>query len=423
MQALVNKFRANALNAKLVAINIVLVTNAFVWYYFVIEFLKTMVQTAQIDQTTTLLIWVLHFAGIAFSALIGASLAKRVKDRSKFILFWMLLGVILSASSIVIDLTYIPSILLLSLLFGVSLGLGMPSCMGYFSEKIAVEKRGRVGGIIFLLSGLIMVGLGTIAGGDIGLQTIILSGWRLFGLVTFLAFLVFSPVPVKEQLVKDKPSHYKSLLTQKSFLLYLVPWTLFSLITYLSVPLQITIIQNMQANSVNVPSAEYLKGIENILVAVFAVVCGFLADRIGRKKMSIIGFALLGLGYSFLGIQPDNPFSWYIYTVFDGVALGILYVIFVITIWSDLSNGSQSEKYYAVGVLPFFMSYLLRLTTGNEISTAIPANSIFSFIAVFLFIAVLPLVYAPETLPEKHMKDRELKNYILKAKKAREKYS
>jgi len=40
-----------------------------------------------------------------------------------------------------------------------------------------------------------------------------------------------------------------------------------------------------------------------------------------------------------------------------------------------------------------------------------------------LFLAVLPLVYAPETLPEKQMKDRELKNYIDKAQRVKEKYS
>ena len=38
-----------------------------------------------------------------------------------------------------------------------------------------------------------------------------------------------------------------------------------------------------------------------------------------------------------------------------------------------------------------------------------------------LFLAVLPLVYAPETLPEKTMKDRELKKYLEKAQKIVEK--
>jgi hypothetical protein len=36
---------------------------------------------------------------------------------------------------------------------------------------------------------------------------------------------------------------------------------------------------------------------------------------------------------------------------------------------------------------------------------------------MFLFIAVLPLLYAPETLPEKIMKDRALKGYVEKALK------
>jgi hypothetical protein len=32
-------------------------------------------------------------------------------------------------------------------------------------------------------------------------------------------------------------------------------------------------------------------------------------------------------------------------------------------------------------------------------------------------------MYAPETLPEKRIKDRELKSYVEKAKKAKEKYA
>ncbi|MDI9576893.1 MAG: hypothetical protein QM398_02000, partial [Thermoproteota archaeon] len=47
----------------------------------------------------------------------------------------------------------------------------------------------------------------------------------------------------------------------------------------------------------------------------------------------------------------------------------------------------------------------------------IQKEMIFSFASVFLFLAVLPLIYAPETLPEKIMKDRDLRSYIEKAKK------
>ena len=103
------------------------------------------------------------------------------------------------------------------------------------------------------------------------------------------------------------------------------------------------------------------------------------------------------------------------------VAWGIFFVIFVITIWADISNGEPCEKYYAVGVLPFFISYFIRFAFGFDLSLIIPGEAIFSFVAFFLFLAVLPLVYAPETLPEKTMKDRELKSYVEKALKQAQK--
>jgi hypothetical protein len=47
----------------------------------------------------------------------------------------------------------------------------------------------------------------------------------------------------------------------------------------------------------------------------------------------------------------------------------------------------------------------------------------FSFASFFLFLAVIPLIYAPETLPEKRIKERELREYVEKAKKAKEKHA
>ena len=410
-----NSFFARA-NIKPTIINIVLVSNAFVWYYFVIELLLSVVQNAQANQSTALLIWSLHFGGIAFSALAGALLAKRIKNRSRFILYWMFFGVLLSVISTQLNLTFLPNILALSLLYGVSLGFGMPSCMGYFADSIAVEKRGRVGGIIFLLTGLAIVAGGIVAGEGIESQTIILAGWRLFGLLMFLLFLKYWSAK-ETALNTKKPALYKSLLTQKSFLLYLIPWLMFALITNLTIPMQANIIQSMQNSGIIIPSLDFLRSIENLLTAVSAVIGGFLLDFVGRKRMSIIGFAMLGLGYSFLGIFSENPISWYFYTFVDGVAWGIFFVIFVMIIWADLSNGLASEKYYAVGVLPFFISFFLRLVVGFDLSSVIPGEALFSFVAFFLFLAVLPLLYAPETLPEKTMKDRELKGYVEKALK------
>jgi MFS family permease len=385
--------------------SIVLVVNVFVWYFLVINILKDVVGPIQaIDYSSSILIWSSHFGGIIVSAIVGATMLNRLRDKSRFLVLWVALGVVSSLTSIFVDKTNVPSVAVLALFLGASLGIGMPRCMGYFTESVGIEIRGRVGGVILLLSGMVMALIGTISGGEIFLQTLILSVWRIFGLM-FVLLLRLKDQTDKKNVIPT----YRSFLSQKSFVLYLIPWLMFSLITYLTIPIQSSLVEKS--------TLDFLVIIENVLGGISAVVGGLLADAVGRKRMAIAGFAMLGLGYSALGIFPREIFSWYLYTVADGIAWGILFVIFVVTIWGDLSHEAASDKYFAIGVLPFFVSKFLQLTVGNDIATAIPTSAIFSFIAFFLFLAVLPLVYAPETLPEKTMKDRDLKSYTEKALK------
>jgi hypothetical protein len=67
--------------------------------------------------------------------------------------------------------------------------------------------------------------------------------------------------------------------------------------------------------------------------------------------------------------------------------------------------------------LPFFLSKYMEFIVGGDLVAHIQDSALFSFSAIFLFIAVLPLAYAPETLPDKVMKDRDLKTYVEKAKR------
>ena len=60
--------------------------------------------------------------------------------------------------------------------------------------------------------------------------------------------------------------------------------------------------------------------------------------------------------------------SWYLYTVFDGVTWGILLVLFVVCIWGEFNPNASSDKYYAIGVLPYFISEFLSLIFSNYIS-------------------------------------------------------
>jgi MFS family permease len=251
-----------------------------------------------------------------------------------------------------------------------------------------------------------MFGLGLATSGDWFIQVLLLIVWRLGGLGFFVI------LKTDDENLRQKrtlpPVAYRALFSQKQFLLYLIPWLMFSLITFLTIPIQASMVGQSEVDLMTI--------IESALGGVFSLLGGFLADRVGRKRIAIVGFVMLGLGYSVLGISAELT-SWYFYTVVDGIAWGLLYVLFVITIWGDLSNNSSAEKYYAIGVAPFFASKFLQLTMSNNISAAIMPAAIFSFTAFFLFVAVLPLIYAPETLPEKVLQDRDLKSYVEKAKK------
>jgi hypothetical protein len=72
--------------------------------------------------------------------------------------------------------------------------------------------------------------------------------------------------------------------------------------------------------------------------------------------------------------------------------------------------------------MPFLLSNLISALVRPFVEV-VPITASFSLASFFLFLAILPLLYAPETLPEKVMKNRELKSYIEKAQKAKEKYA
>ena len=135
------------------------------------------------------------------------------------------------------------------------------------------------------------------------------------------------------------------------------------------------------------------------------------------------GFIMLGISYAVLGTFPELYVSQVVFAVVSGIAGGMFGAVFLMTLWGDLAEGVEPEKYYAIGALPYLLSGFLELLVAPYLKDSISPYATFSFAAFFLFIAVFPLWLAPETLPEKQIKDRELKGYIEKAKKTKEKYT
>jgi hypothetical protein len=394
---------------RVTVLNIVLVASAFVWYFLFFNFLRNTMDLLVLSSDAILKILGLNFFSLIFSALSGSFLVERFWDKVRFLYFWMLLGAFLSLS-LLHGFSGLLDVLVLSVAFGAYFGFGMPVIMGYYASTTSVFNRSKIGGTIFLVISLCSFIFSIVIIGNPDILALLLMSIQLAGL-----FIFYMLKPKTVDMHEGTSVRFSSILLSRPFILYFLPWCMFSLVNYIVIPVLSKLFSEGEA------FVRFYSMIENVLFAAFAFAGGFLADAFGRKRLAMIGFALVGFGYAILGLA-QNIVGWYLYTVIDGTAWGIFFVLFFFTVWGDLAEGRSSEKYYAVGVMPYLFSNFMRLLLEPYVSL-IPTTALFSFASVFLFAAVLPLVYAPETLPESVIRARQLKSYIEKAKKFKEKYS
>jgi len=176
-------------------------------------------------------------------------------------------------------------------------------------------------------------------------------------------------------------------------------------------------------NWTEAPLVEYLFGkqfyvttifLQFSLIGVFAFLGGLISDKYGRKRIITLGFVFLGIEYALLSLFPDVLIIRYMYIILDSIVWGVFAGVFFMAIWGDLAENRRKERYYLVGGLPYLLSGYLSILV-KPLVASIRADFAFSLASFFLFLAVIPLMYAPETLPEKALKERELKDYVKKA--------
>jgi MFS family permease len=377
-----------------------LLANAFVWYLCAFAFLQS---GAESSTEMSLLLVTVNFLAFAVSAVLATKITRFTQNRGRVIKYWIISGIGITFSFLLLSVE--PHVVVVAAgLVGAYFGLGIPTFMGYFSANTEPNNRGKFAGIAVLL---IVLGYAIITAitqnTDPIIIVITLSIWLLVGLLS----QIYSKLPeIKEQ--KDGGS-FRSVITNKIFVLYIVPWLMFSLINDLTMQINTNYFNNLQL--------PYHFLIVNVIAGFSAVICGLLADRKGRKRLALTGFVLLGVGYASLGLFSGDIFGAWFYMFADGIAAGCFTTLFLITIWGDIAQERNSEKYYVIGLLPYLLSTLAGTTVGAYMAQVVSESTVFSFAAFFLFAATLPLFYAPETLPERLMKDRDLKTYIEDAKK------
>jgi MFS family permease len=397
-QARVSKAR---IPVKRFAPALVLVFNSIVWYWLT----YSLPFSHYVNHD--LFVFGVYYLGVALAAILGASLFRRSRETCLFL--WVLLGAGMTAVLPVIAFGNTSLNIMIALMFGVSTGIGLPSCLAYFADVTKVENRGMYGGIIWGTIGFGIIALALLISGLNPVQASeALALWRLLG---FIAFFLLSSIQGKISIVSAVPS-YRSLFDRRDLLLYLLPWIMFSLINFTEAP----IINNLLGSE-----ATLAVSIEFAIIGFFAVIGGILADVVGRKRVVITGFVILGIDYAMFSLFSGTRAIWYLYTVLDGIAWGMFAAVFIMSVWGDLAGDNQKERYYLLGGLPYLLAaFLSEIVTSSNV--LIPAVTAFSLASFFLFMAVIPLMYATETLSEKRLKEMELKNYLEKAKKVKEKY-
>jgi MFS family permease len=402
---------ARGLKVKTVLSVIILISNAFAWYFAAYFLIVRFVDDVGLGAIETIAVWGVNSFAAAVSALLMSGRTLRLISREQLLVLWMLMGGIVTLVPLALAPANLAELLLLSLLWGLFFGLGMPFAMEYYTDSTPLQHRGKVGGVTFLLSYSSNFLFGIVGSMDVTTIVLCLALWRIAGLAMFLGLR--SRAEGRCEGV-ELPS-YSSILRERSFILYIVPWAMFSLINYLNLPIL--------SGFFGSDFVAWSSLVEGFVIGLSALAGGFMCDIFGRKRLIVLGFVAVGVGYAVLSVFPEAIVGWYLYTFLDGVAWGMFGVTFLTALWGDLANEKPSRKHYALGGLPYLFANVLQVLIGKDPADSISVFAVFPLTSLFLFLAVLPLIYAPETLPEKQMKDRELRQYVEKAKRAKEKYA
>ncbi|MDG6222408.1 MAG: MFS transporter [Candidatus Bathyarchaeota archaeon] len=389
----------------------ILFLSVFGWFFMTLPVIEQMLGPDP-EYQVNLAVWAAFYLSIIGSSILGSLFSQKI-GKLKFIYLWAILGVAVSFLPVIINTASFEQVFGVSLFLGVSFGWGVPAFFAYFVESTVVENRGRVAAITYLIATL-----------SVPFLSIVVSEFDFTIVTVFFAFLrgtslfIFFLKPDK-QLSSDVPKDvsFMEILKNRTFLLYFVAWSMFPLID----KFERVLVDNFL--SINYPNLINEMGIVEPLVAGLSIlIAGILCDRIGRKKIVLSGFVAIGIAYGLIGILHNIEFLWYVYFIVDAIAWGIFSLIFFIVLWGDIAQTKNSQKFYAVGSIPFFVGSIIPYLLPASIVEAIEIYAAFSVAGFFLFIAVMPLVFAPETLPEKKIELRRLKNFAEEAKKAREKF-
>jgi len=351
-------------------------------------------------------IWVfigktLFLVSIIISAIIGSIISERFK-RKRILTFWILFGVLTTSSFAIFEGLHF--FLLNSILLGASFGIGFPSALAFVADSTSMEDRGRVSGTLLFSAYIVLVLMLGITLQCESIQSILLCA--AFRGISLLALLI-DPC----ERIQGKEKTWLAIIRTPGFGLYFLSWLLFLAADGISSFVESWIPQS---------KIESLAGLAMVLTfvspAFTGLISGIISDRYGRKNSIIVGLGTLGISYAVFSIII-SPISWLTTQIIYGAAWGIVLVNYYFTVIGDFSSRGSKERFYALGgVVPLILSMVFPLFSEIYI-ISVSISIIYPLLSILLFVAVILLFYAPETLHRKIIRQKKFKAHIKNVKK------
>lgn len=317
------------------------------------------------------------------------------------------------ASSIVTLLLFFTSSdvfrLIFILVIAIFFSAGQLAFLTYFWDLTVPEERGRIAGLIAMVSLLFYLIVETAV-----VATLDFSGILMLGIILGLGTLLVTLLRPEKAVLTTKKAERGDYSEKRTVLFYLIPWVLFSLINA-------TLAKNISFHiSQQVPSSPYLfLTVLQVIAAVFgALGGGVAADFFGRRVSLAFSLTLYGTSSALVGVVNNYALFCFVY-VANGLSWGILWAMYIFVIWGDLANKENFAKLYAIGLITPYLTQGIGLLPLKQIfQIPLVASSLVSCLLIFL--SNIPIFLAPELLSSDFRQRIKLKLHIDAVKKIKQ---
>ncbi len=391
-----NLFKNNKLGMEISSRRFVVITlllsSTLAWFFLFQVYFLQFFSAFSISSLMVAVELMVFYGSGAISAIIGSSISRKV-DRRKLLMGWIMYSVTVTALLAVLHDAIFS--LPLSVLLGISLGFGIPSCQALLTDITVIDERARVSGLIILITFVLTF---------IGVIIIPIIGLGVLGAVIFLTLLRLAGFVSlsldKCERTQGEEISWWSVITHKEFAYYLLPWIMFNIAAAL-----------LDLSSYDSQGASF----SYAFIAVFGLVAGIIADRVGRKTPIIVAVILFGISFALLSYALTAETA-FIYYIFYSIGWGFLFTLFQ-TIPGDIAESGSKEKYFALGTVVPLIVFMGLSSLPGLFRVYIPANYLAPVMTIILFMSVIPLWRSKETLSKKVMHEKEMRRYMEKVGK------